>query len=418
MFEALFSKAHALVRHRDGPWAEARERYLCFRASRGATRSTLQSLAHRLLVISRHIDLATGERITRYELEMAGERYARHQCRLHRAKSTYYARTKFVCAAMAWLRFLDLLEPLPAAPVSVFTPVVEQFAAFMRNDRALSAPTIHNQSWFVKEFLKGIEDARRSLADVSIADVDAFQAAKGLSDWKRITIARCASALRVFFRYAEAQGWCPTGTRIAACIDAPRLYLHEGLPAGPNWADVRQMIESAQGSRPIDIRDRAILLLFAVYGLRSKEVERLRLNDLDWTNETITIVRTKSRRTDLYPLVTEVGEAILRYLQQARPHCTSNTLFTSTQKPFPPVSQHVLYDVVSRRVKALGIQLPHKGPHCLRHACACHLVAEGFSLKAVGDHLGHRNVGTTRIYAKVDLQGLRKVAEFDLGGLL
>jgi site-specific recombinase XerD len=53
----------------------------------------------------------------------------------------------------------------------------------------------------------------------------------------------------------------------------------------------------------------------------------------------------------------------------------------------------------------------------LRHACAAHLVAERFSLKEIGDHLGHRSAKTTRIYAKVDLAGLREVAAFDLGGL-
>ena len=60
----------------------------------------------------------------------------------------------------------------------------------------------------------------------------------------------------------------------------------------------------------------------------------------------------------------------------------------------------------------------HRGPHALRHACAGHLVAEGLSLKEIGDHLGHRSAGATRIYAKVDLNGLREVAQFSLGGLL
>lgn len=65
----------------------------------------------------------------------------------------------------------------------------------------------------------------------------------------------------------------------------------------------------------------------------------------------------------------------------------------------------------------LHIESLHRGPHSLRHACAGHLVAEGFSLKEVGDHLGHRSAFATRTYAKVDLVGLREVGNFDLGGL-
>ncbi|MER9250051.1 tyrosine-type recombinase/integrase [Mesorhizobium sp. M0590] len=57
------------------------------------------------------------------------------------------------------------------------------------------------------------------------------------------------------------------------------------------------------------------------------------------------------------------------------------------------------------------------GPHGLRHACATHLVAQGLSLKEIGDHLGHRSAFATRTYARVDLAGLREVGASDLGGL-
>jgi site-specific recombinase XerD len=64
------------------------------------------------------------------------------------------------------------------------------------------------------------------------------------------------------------------------------------------------------------------------------------------------------------------------------------------------------------------VSLPHYGPHALRHACATHLLERGLSLQEIGGHLGHHDPDTTRIYAKVDLTGLRQVADLDLGGLL
>jgi integrase/recombinase XerD len=63
------------------------------------------------------------------------------------------------------------------------------------------------------------------------------------------------------------------------------------------------------------------------------------------------------------------------------------------------------------------VSLPHYGPHALRHARATRLLAEGLSLKEIGDHLGHTHLDATCTYAKVDLAGLRQVAEFDLGGV-
>ena len=77
-----------------------------------------------------------------------------------------------------------------------------------------------------------------------------------------------------------------------------------------------------------------------------------------------------------------------------------------------------LWSIVGRRLRALGVSLPHCGPHSLRHACASHLLSEGLSLKEIGDYLGHQHADATRLYAKVDLTGLRQVGDFDMGGLL
>jgi integrase/recombinase XerD len=130
------------------------------------------------------------------------------------------------------------------------------------------------------------------------------------------------------------------------------------------------------------------------------------------------VTRPKSRRRQAYPLSYTVGEAILRYLREVRPRAPYREVFLTLKAPFGPLSSGVLYDVVSDRLRPLTLPLSHYGPHTLRHACATHLLAEGFSMQEIGDHLGHRKVDTTRVYAKVDLAGLRQVANFDLGELL
>jgi site-specific recombinase XerD len=113
-----------------------------------------------------------------------------------------------------------------------------------------------------------------------------------------------------------------------------------------------------------------------------------------------------------------VGEAILRYLKEARPRVPCREVFLTLKAPFRSLSSGGLYDVVGDRLRALGVSLKHYGPHSLRHACATRLLAEGLSMKEIGDHLGHRKMDTTRVYAKVDLVGLRQVADFNIGDLL
>ncbi|MCK7539544.1 MAG: tyrosine-type recombinase/integrase [Marinilabiliales bacterium] len=225
-----------------------------------------------------------------------------------------------------------------------------------------------------------------------------------------------ASALRSFFRYAGEQGWC--AARLAPGIEGPRLFSHEALPVGPKWEDVQRLIASTDTNDHHDIRDRAILLLLAVYGLRSGEIVALTLDDVGWEQNILHVSRPKQRRKQDYPLAAEVGEAILRYLEQVRPRIRSRSLFLTMQAPFRPLVVTSLHYLVSSRLKALDICCPRRGPHALRHACATQLVAEGLSLKQIGDHLGHRSAYATRTYAKVDLTGLRQVADFALGDLL
>jgi integrase/recombinase XerD len=416
MFEVLFVYPKVLARHQAGPAAADRERYLAHCAGQGAAPQTLLRIARELLVVAERIDVTAGTSVTRSDIDAAARAWARQQKRKCRAACEGWSHLLFTQVASAWLRFLGMLQDLPPGEQNVFCRQIEDFSAHLRDERGLSPSTVRSQKWQVEGFLEHVSPSKTSIASITVGDIDSFLESKGRKDWCRVSVASCAAALRSFFRYAERRGWCSPG--IAAAIDSPRLFKQEGLPRGPLWTDVQRLIDSTGGGEPRDIRDHAILMLLAIYGLRSGEVRGLRLEDLDWVREVITIRRPKQRRTQYYPIVASVGSAILNYLQWARPtRCTSRDLFVTLKAPFRRLSPGGLYHAVSSRLHALGIETAHYGPHGLRHACAAHLVAEGLSLKEIGDHLGHRSVYATRTCARIDLAGLREVAAFDLGGL-
>lgn len=414
MFETLFKYPRVLARHREGPAADERRRFLIYRANEGAARNTLLRTATELLVIAKNINVTTSKAIATHDLEVAALRWTRHQRRRCRSHGPRWSKVWFLQVGTSWLRFLGRLQEPEHAP-SPFASLIKNFTNYMREERGLSEATIRSRCWHAGKFLAWLRQDR-SLAEVSVRDVDAFLAWKGSQDWGRVSVATSAQALRSFFRHAEMRGWCEVG--IAAGINGPRLFKQETLPVGPAWADVQRLITSTNGDRPRDIRDRAILMLFAIYGFRTAEVAGLRMEQVNWERETIAVLRPKQRRAQEYPLVQSVGEAILRYLQQVRPRCSHREIFLTLKARFRPLSPGALYHLVSSRLCALEIESLRRGPHSLRHACAGHLVAERFSLKEVGDHLGHRSAYATRTYAKVDLVGLREVGNFDLGGLL
>ena len=414
MFEQLFTSPAVLRRHQEAPWATERARYLAYRAAQGCARPTLLRLAQELRVVACHLDLSPGLAVPPEQIAAAAERWAARQRRRGHARSRHWSRRLFVQVATEWLRFLGRLPEPVAAPVP-WNAAVEDFAGWMQRERGLSLCTIRNRRWHLGQFLGWYAPQGRPLAAVAATDIDAFLAALGRQGWSRVSLATSAKALRAFFRHAELRGGCAPG--IAAAIAAPRLFAQETCPAGPAWDDVQRLLASTATDRPCDIRDRALLLLFAVSGLRASEVAGLRLDHLDWEHEVLWVPRTKQRCTQPYPLVRSVGEAILHYLQRVRPRSARREVFLTLKAPFRPLSPGGLYHVTSSRLARLGSPTPHRGPHALRHACAIRLVAAGLSLKVIGDHLGHRSTSATRLYAKVDLAGLREVAALELGGV-
>jgi integrase/recombinase XerD len=414
MFDALFHYPRVLARHCNGPSTQDRDRFLAHCANGGAAQETLLRLAPELLLIARRIDLSGNRSVPFEEVEAAADRWVGYQRRHHRIRRSKYSRERFIQTAKAWLRFLGRLQQPEQTPPA-FADLISGFGHQMREERGLSSHTIHNRCWHVQAFLHWLSEQGSCLSELRLEQVDAFLTLKGVQGWCRVSITSIVKALRMFFRYAAMQGRCSPS--LATGIEGPRLFSGEELPVGPKWEDVQRLIASANTDRPQDIRDRAILLLLAVYGLRSGEVVALSLDDLNWEQEILHVSRPKQRCKHDYPLITEVGEAILRYLRQVRPRCASRSLFLTIKAPFRALVANSLHYLVSTRLKALNICCPRRGPHALRHACATHLVAEGLSLKQIGDHLGHRSAYATRTYAKVDLAGLRQVANFDLGDL-
>jgi integrase/recombinase XerD len=415
MFETLFIYPAVLARHQTGPGSAERGRYLAHCAGQGLARETLLRIARELLVVAERLDVTVSRQITRLQIEAAAGKWVRHQRQRRRGGGGEWSRHLFIQVATDWLRFLELLAVSPDSKPNTHSDQIDDFVAHLRDERGLSPRTVASRRWHIERLLQHLSSAKVSIADIAVEDVDAFLDSRGRDGWCRVSIATSATALRSFFRHAEMRGWCSPG--IATAIDAPRLFKQDGLPRGPRWADVQRLMEGTVGEGPRDTRDHAILMLLAIYGLRSGEVRGLRLEDLDWTGEVIKVKRPKQRRTQYYPLVASVGDAILQYLQAARPRCTSREVFLTLKAPFRPLSAGGMYYTVASRFNALGIQAEHHGPHGLRHACAAHLAEAGLSLKEIGDHLGHRGTYARRTYAKVDLVGLREVAAFSLGGL-
>ena len=352
MFEHLFTYPGVLARHRAAPAAAERESYLQRCAKQGMARGTLLSVANELRVIAGTLEIASGQPITHEQIRKAADGWARRQRRRGRNSQLRWSRERFIQVATDWLRFLNRLE-MQAVSRPELLGLSDQFLLYLREERGLSPRTIQGYRWHVETFLRDLAAQDRAFVKVTLADTDAFLASLRERNWCRVSLAKTVKALRGFFRYAAQRGWCSEG--MGAGLIGPRLFREEGLPIGPDWPDVRRLIHNANGNTARDIRDNAILQLFAVYGFRSGEVAALRLEDLSWTQDRICLKRSKQRSCQEYPLLPSVGDAILRYLEQARPRSSRREVFLTLRAPIGPLSAGAMYHLVSTRLRKLAI---------------------------------------------------------------
>lgn len=414
MFERLAKRSAALRRYRAAPYAQEREQFLIHLQERGCGLARLKQINWLLLAVAECVRLDQGVTYSPNQLSTFAKSWIRNRPdRGASDKSLHVMEMDFLFVATRWMDFLGRL--VVVVPPRPYATELDAFLHYLEVERGFAETTINNRRKSLQPFFSWLNEQSLSMSHIHINDITAYQIHCAQKGWKRTTISFHAQALRGFIRYAGSQGWC---SDISSAIAAPRLYSNEGIPQGPSWNDIRRLIDNESGDSQVQIRNRAMLLLFAVYGFRLSEVRGLQLKDLDWEKERISIRRPKVRKTHEYPLTREVGDAILRYLKEVRPKSTHRVMFLSLRQPYRPLSGCGLSTMVQTRMRRLNLGVTRFGPHSLRHACATHLLAEGFSLKQIGDHLGHVSVAATRMYAKVDIPDLREVAALNLSELV
>lgn len=289
---------------------------------------------------------------------------------------------------------------------------IDAYRQWCTNTCGLSKQTQKARVWLARRFLTFLAARSRPLSEVAAADIDAFFT-ENACHWKRLTVRAVSGWLKAFLSYSAKAGWCAPSLEMV--ISAPRIYRQEGVPCHVPWETVLGMLRTSAKDRSCrGLRNHAILMLLALYGIRSSEVARIQLKDMDWRKETIFIARSKGGRTHTLPLSPPVGNAILRYIRKARHNeSEERTLFLGVRKPHKAITPAAVYNAAREALVQAGVKAAHLGPHCFRHSFATHLVNSGRSLKEVSEILGHRSIESTAVYAKVNLATLRAVADMN-----
>jgi site-specific recombinase XerD len=289
------------------------------------------------------------------------------------------------------------------------TPVEELMVAYRvwLLGRGLAGPTVLRYENLARRFLLvRFEIAGdRFVEDVAGKHVVTFL----LQETARVSVGSAkgrVAELRSLLRFLYVRGLTPTA--LAAAVPPVAGWHDTAVPTSVGATDVQRLLDSCDRSQVDGIRNLAILMLVARLGLRSIEVARLELGDLDWRSGEI-VVRGKARRQDRLPLPCDVGDALTDYLRQARPTTSIRQVFLTCRAPRRAIRADLVSDVTRRACEQAGVA--RVGAHRLRHALATEMLRHGATLIEVSQVLRHRDLATTAIYAKVDLTTLRRVAQ-------
>lgn len=214
--------------------------------------------------------------------------------------------------------------------------------------------------------------------------------------------------MRQFCRFLYARKY--TGTDFDYILARNHFPKREKLPSIYSIDEIRQIEASVEQSGPVGKRDYAILLLASRLGLRASDICRLKFPNIDWEHNKIMFTQYKTGKPVELPLLAEVGEAIVNYLQYARPVSDLQEVFLSARPPYCSMNRYAINSAISQIMRESGVDISHRkfGPHSMRHSLASRLLANGVSLPVISESLGHNNTVSTMEYLRVDISSLIK----------
>jgi len=309
-----------------------------------------------------------------------------------------------------YLNAVGLIETgaIQQAPlVSSTTLLSNEYVDYLREVRGFAASTISHHRFASRCFLDHLETSEVTLDSLQAGDIEAYitQASKRMC---RASLQHEIAAVRGMLRFLSTNGRVRTG--LDRQIDTPRLYRLEQLPRALPWKTVTTLLKGIDRKSAMGLRDYAMFLLIATYGLRASEVVAITLDDIHWRQGSLRIHQRKTSSPLELPLTNEVSAALVKHLRRTPPTAPHRRVFLRMRAPIGLLKPTAITEAFQSLVRKSGLQIPSHGPHCLRHSFAVELLKNGTPLKTIGDILGHRTAESTAVYLRLATGDLREVS--------
>lgn len=307
-----------------------------------------------------------------------------------------------------WIRYRN---PLRNEKVRPWQSWVDDYLDFRANHQGICQITLAKERRAGRRFLQwqfGQHPADWS--KVRVQDIWRY-CDESSRDYKAGVANQRLGFLRGFLRFIHLRGQCPIMLANAVTSRVSHRF-EERSPAVLTEAQRRQFLDSFDRSSTEGVRDYAMALCMVDLGLRVGEVVLLRLTDICWEEGTLTVPGIKSHAERKVPLVARLQAALRTYIDRFRPPGRTDRLFVRHPRfRGAPLDANAANHAMRCAYRRCGFPSSWTGSHRLRHTFASRIYSAGAPVKEIADMLGHRSLDSTKRYAQIDLEGLRRVAQ-------
>ncbi len=408
--ELVFVCSRTLGKLRSGPLGKLPDGYCDWLLECGFSRSTVRKHLSNVSHLNGYLDaqkVAGRQTLSAEDVNGFLKKYP-SQARSREFLDNHVRRVRWsINRFIRYLQQLKLFDQL--VKPTIYQPLLDAYLKWMRDYQHSAPGTLEIRSHSLSQFLQwlGPQATPEGLPELTCETVERFflSYARRMGRSARRSM---QSALRTFFRFCLHQGYVQR--QLDGAVPTLRTYKLATVPRGLTDEQARKVLNGINRGSNAGRRDYAICQMLYTYGVRGGQVRDLRLQDIDWTLDRIHFKTLKHGKDSLLPLTGEVGQSLLDYLQNARPPSVYQEVFLTTRAPYHPLpNSSTLSEIVSRHIHTAGIKSYSKGAHVFRHSFATRMLQKGHSLKEIADVLGHRHLGTTFIYTKVDFNALKQV---------
>jgi tyrosine recombinase XerC len=294
--------------------------------------------------------------------------------------------------------------------------LLESYLAAIGAEKNLSPYTLRNYATDLRHFFDFLDGHDTSVPALDKLLVREYLSGLVSSGTASASVTRKVSTLRSFYRHLRNEGVIPDDPMFG--VRGPRR--ERRLPTFLSRDQIETLITAADGPKPNELRDRAILELLYASGLRVSEATGIDVKDVDLDERTV-VVFGKGSRERMVMMGTPAQQAVRAYLSDGRPALATAPARRAQAALFlnrdgGRLSQRAVQSIVRKYALKAGMDRSVH-PHLLRHTFATHLLDNGAELRVVQTLLGHANVNTTQIYTHVTDASKRKAIEEALDGI-